>query len=162
MQATYQISEADYVAAARLFSKLTSKWLAIYLVLAVILVLLAALSEAALRAAAIGGVIGGFIGGLMMHYIIVPIQARRHYRKYKAMHATFTIELLESGVRLTSPNAQGIVRWDQIHKWRQNDVFVLIYPMPRLYHIIPKSIAAQGFDVAQLTQALKQSVGQSI
>lgn len=85
--------------------------------------------------------------------------ARRHYRKYKAMHSEFGAELLANGLRLSSPHGEGTIVWENILKWRQNDRFVLIYPMPRIFHILPKSVAEQGFDLQGLIAQLKQRVG---
>ncbi|MGJ7606903.1 YcxB family protein [Variovorax sp. LT1R20] len=44
-------------------------------------------------------------------------------------------------------------------KWRQDDRFVLLYLMPRLFHVLPKSVASQGFDVAALVERLNRHVG---
>lgn len=162
MRSSYQISEADYVAAARLFAKLTSKQLTIYLAIVIALVLLAIFITPGLRVVVFSGLIGGGIAALIAHYIISPILARKHYRKYKAMHEPFTIELLEDGVHFASPHGGGKALWQQVHQWRHNDRFILIYPMPRLYYIVPKSLATQGFDVNALTQALTQYVGKPV
>jgi hypothetical protein len=75
------------------------------------------------------------------------------------MQAEFQTELLDTGLRLMSPHGDGTVVWENVLKWRQNDRFVLVYPMPRLYHIVPKSIATQGFDLQGLVQRLERHVG---
>ena len=112
-----------------------------------------------LSGGAIGGLVGGLFVALVGRYIVSPILARRHYRKYKSIQEEFTVELVDDGVRFTSPNADGKITWDKIHKWRQNEDFVLIYPMPRIFHMIPKSVAAQGFDLQALTDGLQHHVG---
>jgi hypothetical protein len=160
MKATYRISEEDYVNAMRLFAKLTPRLVIIYLASALALVALAVFGTQVLRGGAIGGLIGGLSVTLIGRYIVSPILARKHYRKYKAIHDEFAVELVEDGVRFTSPNADGKITWDKMLKWRQNEKYVLIYPMPRIYHIVPKSVATQGFDLQALTNELLLHVGE--
>jgi hypothetical protein len=159
MSARYRLSEGDYAGAIRLSAKFTPRVATIYLVSAVVLAMLAVFGPAVIRGGAAGGLIGGLSVMLIGRYIATPILARRHYRKYKAIHDEFGVELVDDGVRFTSPNADGKITWDKVYKWRQNDDFVLIYPMPRIFHIIPKSVAAQGFDLHELTKELLQHVG---
>ncbi|MBU1776611.1 MAG: YcxB family protein [Gammaproteobacteria bacterium] len=162
MKATYRISEQDYVNAMKLFAKLTPRLMMIYLVSALALAALALFGGVIASAGAIGGLTGGIIAILIGRYIVMPIMARRHYRKYKAIQEEFAIELLEYGVRLSSPDAEGKITWGKMLKWRQNESYVLIYPMPRLFHIIPKSVATQGFDLQALTDELQRHVGKPV
>ncbi|MGB4812805.1 MAG: YcxB family protein [Methylophilaceae bacterium] len=159
MKATYRISEQDYADTIKLFAKITPRIIIFYLLSVLILIALAVFGSSVLRAGAIGGLIGGLSVIIIGRYIISPILARRHYRKYKAIHEEFTIELIDKGVRFSSSNGDWKIMWDKTHKWRQNENFVLIYPMPRLYYVIPKSVASQGFDLQALTDGLLQHVG---
>jgi hypothetical protein len=143
----------------KLFARFTPRLAIVYSTIALTLIVSAALGPRALGAGAIGGLIGGLLVTVVGRYIASPLLARRHYRKYKAIQDEFGVELVEQGVRFTTTNAEGTILWDKIHKWRQNDEFVLIYPMPRLFHIIPKSVATQGLDLQELTNALLQHVG---
>jgi hypothetical protein len=54
--------------------------------------------------------------------------------------------------RPSSSNAVGAA-------WRQNNQFILVYRMPILFHIVPKSIAREGFDIPLLVQRLAEHVG---
>lgn len=159
MKVKYRISEDDYVSAMKLFAKLSPRVSAIYSASTVVLVVLAIFGATLIKAGAIGGLAGGVIVTLVGRYIASPILARRHYQKYKAIHQEFTIELLDDGVRFTSPDADGKLTWDKMLKWRENQDYILIYLMPQLYHIVPKSIVAGGFDVKLLTNGLSQYVG---
>jgi len=159
MKVKYRISEDDYVSAMKLFAKLSPRESGIYSASTVVLVVLAVFGTPLIKAGAIGGLAGGAIVTLVGRYIVSPILARRHYQKYKAIHQEFTIELLDDGVRFTSPDADGKLTWDKMLKWRENQDYILIYPMPQLYHIVPKSIATGGFDVKLLTNRLSQYVG---
>jgi hypothetical protein len=158
MIATFRISEDDYADAMKLFARPTLLRRALLVAIPVLLVLGALVGGPALWPAAVGGLVGVAIV-LLATRLLTPAMARRHYRKYKAMQAEFQTELLDTGLRLMSPHGDGTVVWENVLKWRQNDRFVLVYPMPRLYHIVPKSIATQGFDLQGLVQRLERHVG---
>lgn len=159
MEVTYRISEQDYVSVTKLSAKLTPRIVLVYVVTTVVLVLLVIYGSQILRGGAIGGLIAGLVVGLVTRYMVLPILARRHYRKYKAIHQEFALELVDDGIRFSSANGDGKVLWFQVDKWRQNDEFILIYLMPRLFHIVPKSIADQGFDLQALIEKLLHHVG---
>ena len=161
MEAKFRVSEIDYVNALKLYGRLTPKMVALYLLIAGALVLIAIFGSVLLRSGAIGGLIGGGVVAIFGRYVIAPILAKRHYRKYKAIHDEFIIGLSDDGVRIESSNAKGILPWSDILKWRENREFLLLYLMPRLYHIVPKSIAQQGFDIALLVNGLNKNVGKS-
>ena len=143
----------------KLFAKLTPRLAIIYLAAALALAALSIFGSPVLRGGAIGGLIGGLSVALVGRYVVSPILARRHYRKYKAIQEEFGVELVDDGVRFTSPSAEGKITWDKVHKWRQNEKFILIYPMPRIFHMVPTSVATQGFDLSALTDGLQQHVG---
>ena len=161
MKAKFRISEDDYVNALKLYGKLNPKMLIIYLSVAGGLLLIAIFGSPLIRSGAIGGIIGGAIVVILGRYLLSPMLARRHYRKYKAIHDEFTIGLNDDGVSIESSNAKGLIPWSNILKWRDNNDYVLIYLMPRLYHIVPKSVSQDGFDVALLINSLYRNVGKS-
>lgn len=147
--------------AMKLFAELTPRSMFIYLASAIALAALAIFGTPVLRAGATGGLIGGLLVALVGRYVVSPILARKHYRKYKAIHDEFAVELVEDGVRFTSPDSDGKITWAKVLKWRQNEKYLLIYPMPRLFHIVPKSVAAQGFDLQALANELVRHVGKA-
>lgn len=109
-----------------------------------------------------GGLGGGVVCAVMIKFFIGPFMARRHYRQYKAIHDEFTLRLLDEGVQFISSSGESILRWDSVLKWRQDSDYVLIFPMPRLYHIVPKSVAANGFDLEGLIERLRTQVGEAV
>lgn len=161
MKAKYRISETDYVNALKLYATLTPKLIATYLFVASSLALAAIFGSSLFQAAAIGGLIGGGLVAIVGRYLIAPILARRHYRKYKAIQDEFAVSVNDDGVCIESSNAKGLLPWGDILKWRANEEFLLLYVMPKLYHIVPKSIAQQGFDIALLVNLLNKNVGKS-
>ncbi|SFO59169.1 YcxB-like protein [Variovorax sp. OK605] len=159
MTATFRISEDDYLAAMKLHARLTPARLALTVGIGLLLVLGAAFGPPLLEAASVGGLVGG--GGVLLatRFIVLPLMARRHYRKYKAIHEEFNAELLDHGLRLTVPHSDHTIVWQNVLKWRHDGRFVLLYPMPRLFHVVPKSVAARGFDLKGLLERLNRHVG---
>ncbi|MFM9923574.1 YcxB family protein [Variovorax sp. H27-G14] len=161
MIANFSISEDDYAAAMSVFGRPTRWRRRLLIGLLAVLVPAALFGGALARPVALGGLVGvGIV--LAISFIVAPMMARRHYRSYKAMQAEFAVELLDTGLRLSSPHGAGTVVWENMLKWRQSDRFVLIYPMPRLFHIVPKSVAAQGFDLPGLLEGLNRHVGPEV
>jgi hypothetical protein len=162
MEARFRISEQDYVDAQKLYGKPSTRMKAIYLVVTGLLALIAIYGTPILKSGAIGGIIGGVLVVILGRLVITPVLGRRHYRKYKAIHDEFVIGIRDDGVSIKSSTAKGMLPWSDILKWRENDEFLLLYLMPRLYHIVPKSIAQQGFDIPLLVNRLNEHVGNSV
>ncbi|UJF24167.1 YcxB family protein [Suttonella sp. R2A3] len=156
---TYTISAKDYVASMRLFSRLTHKALIVHLLVAFVLLLLALFSSMpALRGAGIGGLIGGGTVFVLVR-LTLPWFSRRNYRKYKMIHKPITLSVHEDSVEFASKDYDSLIRWHNILKWRENEHYVLIYIMPRLFYIVPKRISTEGFDLKSLTDSLSKQVG---
>ena len=162
MTATFRISEDDYVDAMRLYGRFPrlARWAAI--AIAAGLLLTAIFGSRQVQSGALGGLVGGTLVLLAMRHLFVPMGARRHYRKYKAIQDEFSVELLDDALRIRALHGESRLIWANVLKWRQDDRFVLLYLMPRLFHVLPKSVAAQGFDVAALVERLNQHVGPEI
>jgi hypothetical protein len=109
-----------------------------------------------------GIVLGGAALAILLAFLLfvrVPNRARKLYRQYKDIEEPITLELMDAGVKFSNSDVVGILRWSKILQWRQNDRFILIYSMPNLFHVVPKSIAREGFDIALLIQRLVEHVG---
>lgn len=159
MKTQYRITEDDYVKAMKLFGRLTPRQIAIYGAVIVALVLCAMYGSPFFKAGAIGGLAGGLVVVLVGRLVISPILVRRHYRNYKDIRDLLSVELLDEGIKFSALSSEGKLAWDQILKWRQNENYVLIYPTSRLYHIVPKSVANEGFDISVLISQLTKHVG---
>lgn len=161
MKATFRVSEADYMKAMSFAVQPTRRQVGALLTAAVVLLVLTVFGPPAVREYASGGLACGLLLIVWVYYILTPILSRRHYRQYKAMHEEFTVELLDEGLRFTSVNSDIRIPWANIIKWRHNETCILIYQMPRLYGVVPKSVAARGFDVALLISRLTEQVGKA-
>lgn len=92
-------------------------------------------------------------------FVRTPSRARRQYQQYKAIHEPIAVELTETGVKFSNGDGEANLPWSKIFQWRQNDQFILIYGMPILYNVVPKSIEREGFDIPLLVRRLAEHVG---
>lgn len=159
MKAHYKISQEDYVNAGNLYGKLTKNQSIICALIAAACVAAIFFGPNYIKGAVIGGLVAGLLVFVILKYLINPFYGRRHYQQYKAIQDEFTIEAIEDGIFMQSPSGSGKVVWGSVHKWRHNDTYILIYPMPRLYYIVPKSLRNDGFDIDLLVQQLTLHVG---
>jgi len=161
MIANFRISEDDYVAAMKLFARPRTLRRALTVGVVALLVLYGFSIWRDSRPEVLGGFIGLAVVVVFMRFVASRI-ARSHYRKYRAMHGEFGAELLDTGLRLVSATGDSTLVWENVLKWRQDERFVLICPMPRLFHILPKSVAAQGFELPALLERLNRHVGPEV
>lgn len=158
MSTEYRISENDYIRAMQLHARPGRGRIIAFVVLVIVLVLLALYGEPVVRAVAIAGIVAGMIGWLVS-MLLVPVLARRHYLHRKLSDEPLSVELVPEGLHFSSRKGDGVLPWDGIQRWRQNDGYVLLYPRPRMFHIVPKALAAQGFPVDALVAQLGEKVG---
>lgn len=155
----YQISEDDYAYAIRLGIPLTAWRMGLLAVMFLGLAAGAIWGKTPLQEVCLGGAVALPVMVVWMRVYLIGYVARRNYRKYKAMQMPVRAALKPEGLSFESRDAQGLVRWENMLKWRHDERFVLIYLAPRLFHVVPKSIAAKGFDLEGLLQALNDQVG---
>lgn len=159
-QARYHITEQDYVQASALFGRLSARqWVFVVGVLALCAALAIGGTTRGLRVLGAFAFIGGLLAWLLVQYVVSPWMLRRHYRSYKAIQDEHTVTLTEQGLRFECLGGVSDLRWDRVYRWRSNRNYVLIYLMPRLYHVVPRRVAQQGFDLAALEDALTRHAG---
>lgn len=159
MQARYRISERDYQRAGALSARATPRAWGAMAALALLLLAVVIWGPPQFRWLALLSLFGGAIGWSAMLYLVNPWLLRRHYRRYKAIQDELVVALLDDGLRFTASSGESRLTWDRIFKWRHDADYVLIYSMPRLYHVVPARVTAQGFDVARLKALLTCHVG---
>ncbi len=161
MKVEFRITEDDYAKAMQLHEwRRMLRWpLAIARAIVLILLIFAGWWQpGAAPIIAVCVVVLSILPAVLL-YIVVPYSARRMYRQYKGIQEPMTVELSDDGLRLGSVDGEAILRWGMIFRWRQNDQFVLIYKMPMLFYLVPKSVAQHGFDIPLLVQRLAERVG---
>ncbi|GAA6142104.1 YcxB family protein [Hydrogenophaga sp. 5NK40-0174] len=159
MTARYTISEEDYVQAMRLHARLTPLRVVGTVACLLIIAVIAVMAPASVQPVFWGAFIGTVLMIVLGRWVLIPWQARRAYRKYKAIHDEFSLGFVPEGMQVASVDASGLVPWEKMLKWREGEAFILIYMMPRLFHIVPKSVASQGLDVAGFRAALQDRLG---
>ena len=159
MEASYTITEADYVSAMRLYQRITPKHGLIYALVAALMLAVAFIGPPVVRDGTLG-VLGGAVTAVVFgRLVLMPWVAKRNFQKYKAIQTPITLRLRDEGIHFSTSDGAGLVTWDKVLKWRKNHRYLLIYLMPRLYHIVPARVAESGFDLARLCGALEENVG---
>jgi hypothetical protein len=154
LQAEYRITEDDYVRALRLdLVGRPALLLACGAILIMLMLAIWSILGGARVIIAIPVVLGIFA------FIALPLQARRYYQLNKDIQELITVEFDDDGLQFSAIDGHSKLPWPKIIKWRQNDHFILVYKMPHIFHIVPKSIAQAGFDIALLVKRLGEHVG---
>ena len=157
MESTFTINEEEYVNANKLFTKPRKKIIYVYIILLFILAALFVLSGTMkYKIIIIGAIAGGIIGQLIVRHIYAPWQTRKQYKAYKAAQEPTTINFSETGLEFKTKTGRTTVKWNRIHKWRENSNLLLLYQAPSVYHIIPKHL---GEITKEIQAALNQHVG---
>ncbi|MDR6890924.1 MULTISPECIES: YcxB family protein [Variovorax] len=156
--ATFKITEDDYIDAIRLHSKMPPALRWIGAVLAFILAAGAACGSQDMRALACITLASNLLA-IFAVPVLFRFVSRRHYRNYRAIQAEFSAVLNDCGLHLGTEFGESRITWGNILKWRHNSQYLLLYMAPRLFHVVPKSIAIQGFDLQRLLEGLHTNVG---
>ncbi|QYZ67004.1 MAG: hypothetical protein OI74_09190 [Gammaproteobacteria bacterium (ex Lamellibrachia satsuma)] len=156
MEATYKISEKDYVKASQLYSQLEKPAKLRYSVAIPILLVVSVISDSStLKYACIFAIIGGILGHLIQQHLYIPWNAKKIYKKHKTAHEQIAVKSTDEGIIFKSANGKGMLHWKDICYWKESSELVLVYQAPNLYHIIPSHIENQGFDLGNVRELLK-------
>jgi hypothetical protein len=164
MKVQYRITEDDYANAARFaaWRHFIARPSALRLITGGIIIALLGIGLWTLPGLALSLSFGIAVFAILYTASLLfqtPRRARRHYRQYKDIQEPITLELTDAGTKFSTPDGEAILPWSKVFQWRQNDRFILIYRMPILFHIVPKSIAREGFDIPLLVRRLAEHVG---
>ncbi len=158
MKAQYQISKEDYIGVMKLAARRSPVREGILILIAVALSLLSIQTltkDLSSLSAWILLVLS--ISIFIYPYVIVSMISSWTYRKYRDdIELPRELERNEDGLLFFTKDAQMLVRWDKITKWRQDDKFILIYTTPFAIHIVPKLLKEQGFDIDALVEILER------
>ena len=109
VKVTYTISERDFLAASRLNE---TPPLRLILILVAILAALFAVywvDYYGFGDLALGSLIGVLLSYAFLHFVGSPYKSKKFYRGFKALHAPFTVELLPTGVEITSSHGSNLL-----------------------------------------------------
>lgn len=107
------------------------------------------------------------MSGIMIMYIVLIawywLRSRKvllkHYLSQKALQENIALSLDEKGVCFKRINAEQLLVWDEIVKWKENELCLLLYCSNTLFHMIPKKVEESGFPLNILRDKLKEKVG---
>jgi len=157
LEASFTLTEEEYIRANKLFTRLSRKSLVIYGVVGVSLAIIAFLADSlVLRLGAIGAIFGGIIGDQFVRKIYAPRQTRKQFRIYKAIQEPVHVSKQSDGLVFENSMGNSKINWDRIVKWREDQDLLLIYQAPQVYHIIPKRIGELASDISK---ALTEKTG---
>jgi len=159
MEATYKLTEGEYVRGNKLFTQLSKASKIKYTFAVLVLIIVSIMvSSPVLKAGAAFAIVGGFIGHVIQRHIYAPWATKKQYRSYKAAQNETSIKSTEEGIEFKAENGAAILKWRDIYNWRENNELVLVYQAPYVYHIIPKSIEKQGFSIGEFRSKLAENV----
>jgi hypothetical protein len=155
----YTITENDYVSAAKLAGVATKKQLIWLSLLGLLLLLFALFGENSLRFMGIFGISFGIIGYFLTLYVISPLIAKRHYRRYKLLHQPLRFTVTDSGYMVKNDSGEITVKWSDLLRWRENNEFILLYFAPKLFHMVPKKLAENDLTTSEIEHELSKQLG---
>ncbi len=155
----YKITEDDYVKCMMLAASSSKKQLLQLSIGGIVCLLLGLFGPRGLNGIGYAALIAGAFGYFFALYIFTPYNAKKSYRKYKAIQNPMTISFSDDGYNIRAENGQSNAKWDLLLKWRENNNFILVYLAPKLFHLIPKRLAESGFDVDGFRKFLQVKLG---
>jgi len=127
------LTEADYV---------TAQWLHIkprpLVAVLVLLPLLAALTVMVLDRQ--WSLIATFIFLVVVYFAYLPFRSRRLFRQHKALAERISVEPRDEGLFFQRENANALVPWSYLMKWRSSDKLLLLYPTKGSFYMLPASL----------------------
>jgi hypothetical protein len=163
MATRFEITVDDYVACGKLNGEMTRRSRIAHAAIDGILIVSGILAwtygQSLLAAALVGAGIGAFLIPWGLGRTFIPWYLKRHFAKYPKIRKPIEIDFDDDGIRFTSSDEIGVLRWDEIHRWRADDNYLLLYPAPRIYHLVPRRIERLGFPMKELMAHLSKRVG---
>lgn len=158
-----QISPADYLDAVRLGIRPRP----VLAVIGGVLVLLGLVGLALIVRSVLQGragwneAIGIFALGFLpfWYWLYLPWWVNRMYLQHRSLHEPYSVALEDQGLRFQTPNAEALLPWQHLHRWRESRSVFALYQSDALFHIIPKRCFASPFTEEVLREALLQNAG---
>jgi len=152
LRAQGRISESDYVSAQFLHLRPAPVVLSLLGLVAVGLLVALALTQSVLLLATIAGVAAYVL-------LVMPLRARRLYRRSASIAAPQTIEIGAEGLSFQREKGPSLLRWSQIQRWRANRSLVLLYPVKSGFYLVPAAFFSQPGDFTAFVALLQQHAG---
>ncbi|WP_188792662.1 YcxB family protein [Dyella nitratireducens] len=109
--------------------------------------------------ALIGAVVGGFIGRMVSRYIFLPKKLKERFAEQKALHRTRKLSWDDKGVTFESENGHVLIPWPDFFKFRENEIFVLLYTSRVIFLIVPKRFFKESEQLNDFMMLVHSSIG---
>ncbi len=93
---------------------------------------------------------------LLIRFVFNPILFRWIYRRSRCFTLPLTVKLNSDGLRFEQEDSVSDLKWERVHKWNEDKNSVIVYSQPLIYHVVPKRLAAEGFEINALVDKLQQ------
>lgn len=145
---------ADYMAAQRLHLKPRP----IFAILGAILVVVALAVMFLAPSWQLGGALAVLAG---MFFVYLPLKARRTFKQFKALSEPMAIEVREAGLFFKSTNAEGLVPWSHITRWRRDNTLLLLYPASGFFYMVPASFFSGHAEFSEFADVVEAKLGRA-
>ena len=88
-----------------------------------------------------------------------PWSAKRTYRNYTALSQPSKVEISDNGIFFESPTGSNLVPWSHFVKWRKNTELILIFPTPRLFHLLPRHFFEDDAVFESVAKKIEENLG---
>ena len=148
MTCIYKLTEAEVVSAMQLNGRGSNQTLVALVLISVALVLVGIFTEH--KAIGFGGAVGSFIGYFAVLLILIPFNAKRQYRQYRALRNEITMLLSEQGINFKSEYGESKLQWCDIHKWKYGKGIYLLYITSNMFHMVPSRALSNESELRKL------------
>ena len=76
---------------------------------------------------------------LLVQYVAVPWNARRHFQQSTALQDKITVTWDNHRIQLGGARGVTDFSWGDFHRWSENDDLVLLYHSDAVFNLIPKA-----------------------
>lgn len=142
----YEVTRADYVAAARLAMSPTRRTVVVEVFTLAVGVLVAAvavyLGHESARTMAIMvtcGLLGAFVCGYAGGQLHAVIGARREFAQHRRLNESTELGWDDNGFRMEGAKGRFACEWRDLVKVRENRRVLLLFPQRRIYLPVPKA-----------------------
>lgn len=162
MKIDYEISKSDFIDAMMLVGVLSPRAKAFFLGLfACLLVAVIFSSSSIVGALAFGGMVGVLVFVPLRYRFLAPRRFTRLYQQSPEFQHATSIELLDSGLWVSSGGVETTAPWNRFYAWRQSNKCIVITFGPGRHFAIPKRLKDEGLDVEKLADQLRRNVGEA-
>lgn len=91
--------------------------------------------------------------------VLIPWQAKKNYRQYKALSEPVSVEVQQDGLFFKRENGEGLVPWSHIIKWRQSNTLLLLYPASNVFHLIPSHFFPTNESFSEFKEIIRKNIG---